>query len=289
MTPGACVLCTSQHPATRGHACDRAFERLDDQLRAVEAETVLLSAAPSLAQRSGTRGGTLASERSPARLDVLALTDPRTRPDWDNPALSVLGVLGGWARAVREDRDLAWPERVTVASERRTLALQLEWVCAQPWVDEFAQDVRRLLGQLRAANGTGAERPMARCVVPHPEGLCGGNIWVQHVTQTVWRSHRDRCDAETVDVPDGPATCDVCGSRWETDADKARLNAMIRDTHDVLTRPRTDDDRPMLTVQELATELGISVNATYIRLSRAGVRAVNGYYDPRALTACHVA
>jgi hypothetical protein len=181
VTPGMCVLCQPKERAAEiGHVCRVHWERLDDQLRQIETETVLLSAAPSLAQRTGTRGGALASERSPARLDVLTLTDPRTRPDWDNPALSVLGVLGGWARAVREDRQLRWPDRITVASERRTLATQLDYVCAQPWVDEFSADVSKLLRQLQAANRTGAERkkPVGVCPTLYDDGECGGSLWL---------------------------------------------------------------------------------------------------------------
>jgi hypothetical protein len=272
-----------QRQATTGYLCTADLDRLAQQLLDIQSQAEMLSAVPSMQAATGSRGGTLASHRSPARLDVLVLTDPRTSAD-EQGTLGVLAVLASWARAVREDRQLAWPGRVTVASERKTLSAHLEWLASQPFVDEFAAEIHALLRQLQRANGTGGDRPFARCVVPYPEGLCGGDIWVEHVTQTVWRTRPDRCDATVMQVPDGPATCHTCGARWETDADKARLNAMIRDTHDAFSRPHTDDGRPMLTIGELADHLGVTTNAAYIRLHRAGIRADRGHYDPDALT-----
>jgi hypothetical protein len=256
-----CVLCAKRQ-TERGYTCQPCLDRLAQHLHDVQAEAEMLSAVPSMAQPTGSRGGTLASHRSPARLDVLALTDPRTRPDWDDTTLSVLGVLGGWARVVREERALTWPERITVTSERKTLSTQLDWIAAQPWVDELARDLRALRGQLKACNGTQDPRPEGSCYLLTDGTTCGGPIWLDTANG---HAHCGRCRATW----DGPQLAHL---KWELDRAKE-----LRD------RPHTDDGRPFLTVQELADGAGVSVNAAYIRLSRAGIRATGSHYHPDAL------
>jgi len=210
-----CVLC-QRRPAARGFTCDPCLDRLAQQLHDIEREATILSAAPSLARPNGTRGGTLASERAPARLEVLALTDPRSWshsprplgpacPDcWHDTCQDIrrwqdaydahatnlpspLAVLGMWARLVREDRDLAWPEQVTLASERKTLATHLEWLAAQPYVDEFADDLRRLGRALQRANGSGPvpRKPVGACPTLYDDGECGGQLWPVNENRTV--------------------------------------------------------------------------------------------------------
>lgn len=75
----ACVVHSKPAEARHGLLCDAHFERLDDMLRAIEDEAAMLSAVPSMAIQTGSGGGSLASERAPARLEVLAALDPRTK------------------------------------------------------------------------------------------------------------------------------------------------------------------------------------------------------------------
>jgi hypothetical protein len=185
-----CVLCARQ--ATTGYLCTADLDRLSQQLLDIQRESELLSAVPSMQAATGSRGGTLASHRSPARLDVLVLTDPRTSAD-ETGTLGVLAVLASWARAVREDRQLAWPQRVTVASERRLLSDHLDWVAAQPWVDELAAEINALLRQLQRANGTAERRakPVGVCPTLYADGECGGRLWLNDDRGTV---HCGDCD-----------------------------------------------------------------------------------------------
>lgn len=328
-----CAIGAKPHRADHGlHTCAWHLQELSHLLRAIEDETALLETRPSMAIRYDHGGSGLASERSPARLDVIAMRDPRTRlwardtePAYAPPTpksvgpwclmcdhdtcsawragrqrdhhddeadagsdqvMSALGTLHSWARAVREDRHLATPDHITVTGERDTLTRHLQWVCAQPWVDEFHDEIRRLAATLRHANGHRPERPITRCVVPTDDGLCGGNIWVQEIDTLAWRVLPDRCERQPVTVHDGAAICDTCGAAWTSPEDKARLKLMIEqtaaDAAAELSRPRTRDGRPMYTAEEIAEQRGISVNAVYLRMSRAKVRAVNGYFDPAA-------
>lgn len=204
----SCIICTTEREATHGYLCTGHFERLARMLRDVELEACLLDARPSMAIRTGSGGGSLASERSPVRLDVLALLDRRTYryekpsigpwcPDcwhgtcvamraWDDAinarateAMSVLETLHGWARLIREERDLTPPETVTISGERDLLTRQLDWLADQSFIDEPYRDIRQLLGQLKGVNGTNELRPKMVGVCPTllETGECGGRLW----------------------------------------------------------------------------------------------------------------
>lgn len=181
----SCVLCARREPDV-GYTCAPCLDRLAQQLLDVQRESELLSAVPSMQQAHGTRGGTLASHRAPARLEAIVLTDKRTAAD-EHGTLGLLGVLASWARVIREDRALAWPERVTVTTERRTLSAHIEWCAAQPWVDELAAEVRGLLNQLRRANGTGERgpKPVGVCPTLYDDGECGGSLWLDDTRSDV--------------------------------------------------------------------------------------------------------
>lgn len=284
-----CVICTTERASVIGHLCIGHHQRLADMLREVEEQATLLDARPSMQQQMGSGGSRLASERAPVRLEVLVHTDRRRgtgKSETDDDAhaagstLPILDVLGSWARLVREERELSAPERVTVSGERDLLTRQLDWIAAQPWVDEAYSDVRTLLGQLRIANGTGPDKPHCRCPVILEGEFCRGNVWVHDELQPVWRRYPDRC-AQTWEQAPGAAVCDTCGSSWVTEADKARLKRMTDGAAAEASRPVTEDGRPMLTAEEVV-ERGLAKTATAVRktASRAGVLSVRGHYDP---------
>lgn len=208
MTDGQCVIGQREHAAHVGYLCRGHLEKLGGILRDIEDEALHLDARPSMAIRTGSGGGSLASERSPARLDVLVHNDPRSRlagtrlpgpacPQcWHDSCTdirawldaydagagelrSILDVLGSWAALVREERDFVPPDTVTLTGERDLLSRQLEWVAEQPWVDEAYDDLRKLLVQLKGSNGTNPVRKKAVGICPTllDEGECGGRLW----------------------------------------------------------------------------------------------------------------
>lgn len=284
-----CVVCTKPREARVGLLCFFHFDHLAEMLREVEEQAALLSAMPSMAIRTGSGGGSLASERAPARLDVLVHLDHRRgtgKSENDDDALAagktlpVLDVLHSWARVVVEERALTPRETVTVAGERDTLTRALDWVAAQPWVDECYDDLRHLVGQLKAANGHRADRPYSRCPSIVNGQNCTGDVWLRDEAQSVWRIYTDRC-AQTWEEAPGAAVCDMCGAIWSTDADKARLKRMVDDMAADLARPRTDDGRTMLTAKELVAQGYVStVSNVRVKAHRLGMVAVNGHYDP---------
>ena len=269
MSDGNCVIGSREHPATDGHLCRPHYERVAQWLHEIEVEAAILSPVKSMQIASGNRGSGLASHRSPVRLDALVMLDRRRgtgipvtgEPDpWGfDETPSILDVLGSWARMTREERGLTPPDRATVASERRTLTAQLDWICEQPWVDEFVAELRTLRLQLKAVNGTQDDKPYGRCYLPDEDGLCNGPIWL--------------------DTAAGHAHCGKCRQTWDGDQ-VARLKFAQDQERAEAARPHTEDGRPMRTAQEIADDLGTSLNAVRLRLSRAGAKAVGSYYDP---------
>jgi hypothetical protein len=284
----ACVVHSKPTEARYGLLCIAHFDRLADMLRDVEEQAAILSAVPSMAIRTGSGGGSLASTRSPARLDVLVHLDNRrgtgkSETDDDELAagqtLPVLDVLHSWARVVREERGFTDRGVVTISGERDVLTRALDWIAEQPWVDEMFNEVRQLVGQLKAANGHRADRPYSRCPSIVNGQNCAGEVWLRDEVQAVWRIYSDRCAQSWEEAP-GAAVCDMCGGIWATDADKARLKRMVDDMAAELARPKTEDGRRMLTAEELAQQWRTSVVNVRKMASRQGIRAVLGHYDP---------
>lgn len=284
-----CVVHHKPTEARHGLLCTNHFERLGIMLRDVEDEACLLSPMPSMAMRNDVGGGSLASTRTPARLDILVHTDRRRgtgRSETEDDALAagqtlpILDVLHSWARVVREERNYADRSQVTIAGERDTLTRALDWIAAQPWIDECYDDVKQLLGQLRAANGHRAEKPYSACPVILDGNACTGSVWVRDETQPVWRRYADRCSRTWEPAP-GSAVCDTCGSAWVTEADKARLRRMVDDAASEAARPRTNDGRRMLTAAELVAQGIVStINNARVIAHRKRIVSVNGHYDP---------
>ena len=286
-----------------GYLCNAHMERLAAMLRQVEDEAAMLTAVPSMAIRTGSGGGSLKSERAPARLDVLVHTDHRRgtgMSETDDDALAagrtlpILDVLSSWARIVREERDLAIPTRpgllhlggyrgpvcanpcehatcqsiavhvlipipATISGERDLLSRHLGWVAGQPWVDDAYKEIRDVLGQLKGVNGTQDEKPVGRCYLPIPDGICDGPIWV--------------------DTAMGHAHCGRCQQTWDG-PQLAMLSFELEQARAEAARPKTEDGRRMLTAQEMADRLGTTAVNVRKMASRQQIRAVLGHYDP---------
>ena len=187
---------------------------------------------------SGHGGGdglrSVPGPRSPAVDAILVHTDKRSAGN-DRPG--ALAAVTSWARLVREERSLDTPRdqlratvpagRVTMARELATLQFHLDWVLAQPWLLDFAVEMRDVLRSLRAAGRLLAPTlTIGRCpVVVVTVPLRGG----AHLDLT--------CDAALrVRVGDDVVRCRNCGTiwprgRWEELGDQwidyARLSAEL--------------------------------------------------------------
>lgn len=260
-----CVIGNKPHPAEVGNLCRGHYGRLSDTIRDIETQTLELSAVPSMAVVSG-RGGSLASHRSPARIDVLTLTDRRRNAaglgaDWDHTRYDdtpeVLDTLGSWARMVREERGFTMTGHATVVSESETLTRNLDWLAEQQWVDEMFDDLRKLLTILKRVNGDPDDKPAGRCYLPQADGVCGGAIWIDSVA-----AH---------------AACGRCGETWD-----GRQIANLNWEMERAKRPTASDGTVMETLDELARKHNCDRATMRRRLNRNGARSLAGYFDPAA-------
>jgi hypothetical protein len=172
--------------------CEVDRRRAGQWIAELSEEFDALDLRPSMQSREPNTGGsgTLSSERSPARLDVIALRDRVSRGDEPDPMHDgVLPVLVYWTDGIREARGLASATVArTVTSERKLLAVHLPWILEQDAAGLFFDHLRVLYGRLRAAND-GPRPRVLRCrrIVDGVE--CGG----------------------TIDVAEGTARCRACG------------------------------------------------------------------------------
>ncbi len=212
-TRRACVLgCRTlsgePFPAQHGYlTCDPCAERLRTALaEIVECYALLDDALVPGHGGAGGRGAPGFGSRSPARDGVLALTDPRTQAVEEGDPHSVLGVLSSWADNVRDDTGQDRPAgQITVTGEVGFLVRWLDFITRQYWVEDFADEVHELLGQLRTALGL-QERsiPIGTCPTLLPDldstDEAGGELECGALL-------RVRLSAEWI-------TCRSCGTNW---------------------------------------------------------------------------
>lgn len=266
-----CIIGNRPHGAEIGLLCNGHYARMSDTIRDIVTQTEQLSAVPSMAVQSG-RGGSLASHRSPARLDVLALTDRRRNAaglgDWDSTRYDdtpeVLDVLGSWGRivweecpALRDEHGLprARTGAVTVVGEAQLLTTHREWMAGQNWIDEAFDDLRALLTVLKRVNGDPEDKPAAKCDRPQGDGPCNGPIWIDSVAAV--------------------ARCGRCETEWS-----GATLVYLQKQMEHKPRPKTEDGRDWLSKAELAKKRKVSEATIPVWAHRAGLASVEGYYHP---------
>jgi hypothetical protein len=110
------------------------------------------------------------TSRPPLRIDVCAHLDARGTD-------STILLLHSWARMVREERDLSAPERVTVSGEVDLLTTHNDWVCDQPWIDDYAKEIRHELNLLRGLAGERGPARIGQCPAVDEDGnRCGATL-----------------------------------------------------------------------------------------------------------------
>jgi hypothetical protein len=213
-----CVIptCRTQDDAEPGaYACSTCRTHLVRQLGEIETYLTIVSAVPG---RSGDPGpiGRQFSSRPPLRLDVVAMLDPRTEINGASGAVYDGGVeddvldeipnigadLGGWVCMLYEQHpDWAgaeWDgEVIAYGDGAALLRSRCDWICRQPWVDEFADGIARVHGALRQVNGDAPDRPFADCPEVVDGRVCGGPV----------SKHGDGLGAQ----------CRTCRTSWRRD------------------------------------------------------------------------
>lgn len=172
---------THADPEPGAHTCGPCREHLTRQLAEIETYLTIVSAAPSRSADFGPHRPGFASS-PPARLDVIAMLDPRTELNGFGPddvldeVPNVRADLWGWmfvlfdeGREMPTDPPTTWS---TVAFAV-TLRTNIGQVCRQPWVEGFALDVARVHGALARACGDTPAKSLGICL----DQACGGQVF----------------------------------------------------------------------------------------------------------------
>lgn len=273
--------------------CAGHQEKLRGQLVAIVDTVARISIRPAKAGAPGAgRSGSLASQRFVLDLESIALAGPQASGElsdqagwdgWDDK--HPLAVTGMWARMIREDRNLTPPDGpATLTTEVGTILFDLDWCCAQPWVDDMATEIGECLARVRNADPT-RHRPgdegMCPAVGIGAGDSCGGQLRRERGA-VPWMIRPDRCERVPVDVHAGIVRCQKCGATWATERDEATLRIMRQSAARDALRPRTEDGVLMRTARELAEDHGVTAWAMRKRLQRNRAVVHDGqWYDPR--------
>ena len=175
------ALCVGTHHGQRpqpdiGLLCAKCAGRLRRDLADIILLWTLLDDLLIPGGRGGGHHAGKPGSRPACDLDVADLRDPRG---------VVHAEITGWARIVIEERRLsASPADAEQAT--RLLQTHLDWVAAQPWVDEAAGEIRDAAHRIRVACHDLPDPPIGRCPDIDPRGesdTCGGPLrWVDGST-----------------------------------------------------------------------------------------------------------
>lgn len=188
-----CACCSTPakpRRATEGYrTCDACSDRIADALREIPAQYKTLTTVSALLPGVGEEGrrGPGFGSRSPIRLDVVVVTDWRTRWSEDDRVHNPLALLGKWADVVRGEVGEASPATATIDTESALLIRRLDHATRQPWIAGLWREVRECRGQLRTIAGEPRPRYVGLCPAI-PEGQteeCGARLYVRQGTDTI--------------------------------------------------------------------------------------------------------
>lgn len=173
-----CVVCPPGKPSkTEGGqlVCFHCSNRILRWLRELEDYLPTLTVTRT-ATGITDRGKPGFASQSPADDNVLHHTDWRT--GWDAlDGLGAVATIHSWARAVREDRAFQPPTYISLTSEVEALRTNHQWLICQPFVDEYARELREIHVAVRAAANDPVPRSVGRCITLGSRGECGGKVY----------------------------------------------------------------------------------------------------------------
>lgn len=191
--------------ADLGMLCKRCVTNLTRMLREIPDLYATLDVTPAATGMGDGVSHSNASE-SPAlaRLDIVALMDPRTaatdssREEWDGSAY-IPNEVGTWALLLAEEHDV----RTKIATMYEATRFLTDWMaelCASPWVDECydaLRDVERLLKRAHGERRTGGVAKICGNVYERDGEMiaCGATLYVEHASEAI--------------------RCTACGRRYE--------------------------------------------------------------------------
>ena len=203
-----CVL-SHQNPstATQGLLCKGHARRILDALVDIGTWWAMLPGLREPEQGEGNCRGRAVDPVSPIRLEVLAVEDIRGgMANERDDIVGVRGVIHTWVRVVLEDlasmgapRTMIPPKiecPATMTGDIGILRQHHEWICEQPWVDDYAGEIRACLRQMQSVLGLTGPAVVGHCPIEGQQGVCGGAL------------HQDRWGGMGV-------SCQRCGAHWD--------------------------------------------------------------------------
>lgn len=157
--------------------CFRCSNRILRHLRELEEYLPTLSPEKTVGGDSGRKSGFESS--SPANDAVLIHQDPRS--GWDElDGYGALAVLISWASLVVEERRNEWAKSKTsygLPDSVLILRRNHSWIVQQPWVDEYAGELRSVHAAVRALAHDPVPRSQGKCIRWHGNVECKGDVF----------------------------------------------------------------------------------------------------------------
>jgi len=115
--------------------------------------------------------------RDGERVSVLTCGCPAFSGCEHRQELGAVAVVASWAAAVREELDMP-PGRPDAFSDDVTLLRrQHHWITQQPWVDEYAKELRDADHAVRAIVGDPVPRSQGKCIRWKRDKECKGDVY----------------------------------------------------------------------------------------------------------------
>lgn len=220
-----CTACDRRTALRGGLLCPGCRRRLLDNLDELARGYPRLDATPGTSGIDAGRRPAGFESRSPARDDVLVLTDRRRQahdPDEQANAQSLPRTLAHWADQAH-DADLCGLIPTDMRLLCSALSLIVDGLARMWWVGDMAASLDTAVGHLRRALGEVEHTiPIGRCPRPARD--------VKAWTPGEPMIGAPRCDGEVRAKAFGrTARCRACGHRWDDEAALRELGEQLGD------------------------------------------------------------
>ncbi|MDX3712755.1 hypothetical protein PV733_28210 [Streptomyces europaeiscabiei] len=195
-----CFVCGDPQEAK---TCDRCRAGIrGDLLQLPELYVHLTMSRQRVQGGSDGRSGKRLHAPLPGRDDVLNLLGPASRqPVTDaedqTGAVPFLALLESWCTALSDERAVT-PARKHVTAMTVRLTAHLGWICEQPWVRDFQEEIRELVRAVQRITMTQPRKELLRGVACPS---CGGLTLVRHFPGD-WAAECALCPAVKLDQRD---------------------------------------------------------------------------------------
>lgn len=184
-----------KRPADRGLLCKQCAKQIDRMLTDIPDLYATLDTIPAISpDDSGTSHLKVSGSPALARLDVVALMDPRTAAtdssgeEWDGSEY-IPDEVGTWAILLADEHDV----RVKIATLYEAAGFLQRWLdelCASVWVDECYDALRAAERLLKQAHGDHRKAALVRrCInIYERDGnpvVCGAPMYVESATDAI--------------------------------------------------------------------------------------------------------